>query len=115
MNSTKITKRKRVSKCSNCFVENPNHNYQNCKEPCNLCKKSDHKTRSCPFYKLKNRNKRHNPNPNPEPNPEPEPELEPDNPTSNASQSNNDPDARNRELRETENVLDKNGSLRWPQ
>ena len=100
MNSTtKITKRKRVPKCANCSIKNPSHNYSDCPEPCQLCQKEDHKTRSCPYYRIKNRNKRHNPNPNPEP----------DNPISNASQSNNDPDSGNRELRETENVLSENG------
>lgn len=103
--STPSTKRKRVTKCSNCFVENPTHNYQNCKEPCNLCKKSDHKTRSCPFYKLKNRNKRQMPNPNDDN----DQDNDQDATTSNASQSNNDPDSGNRELRETENVLSENG------
>ena len=53
--STSSTKRKRVPKCSNCFVENPTHNYQNCKEPCNICKSGDHKTQSCPSYRIKNR------------------------------------------------------------
>lgn len=95
---TSSNKRKRVPKCSNCFIENPTHNYQDCKEPCYLCKKNEHKTRSCPFYRIKNRNKKHMPNPS-------------DNEatTSNASKNNNDSDSGNRELMETENVLAENG------
>jgi hypothetical protein len=100
---TKATKRKRVPKCSNCLVENPTHNYQNCKEPCNICNKSDHKTRSCPYYRIKNRNKRHMPNPNPNNNEEDTAT------TSNTLKNNNDSDSGNRELRETENVLAENG------
>ena len=104
MNSTtKITKRKRVTKCANCSIENPSHNYSNCPKPCQLCQKDDHKTRSCSYYRIKNRNKRHHPNPEPNPEPEPEPDND-DNPTSNAE--NNDSDRR---IRETENVLSKNG------
>ena len=101
--STSSTKRKRVSKCSHCFVKNPTHTYQNCKEPCNLCKKSDHKTRSCPLYRLKNRNKKHMPNPSSNDN------DEDTTTTSNATKNNNDSDSGNRELRETENVLSENG------
>ena len=107
--STSSTKRKRVSKCSNCFVENPTHTYQNCKEPCNLCKKSDHKTRSCPLYRLKNRNKKHMPNPSSNDN------DEDTTTTSNATKNINDSDSGNRELRETKNILAENGSLRWQQ
>ena len=87
-------KRKRVPKCSNCFVENPDHSYKDCKEPCNLCNKSDHKTRSCSYYKIKNRNKRHMPNLN--------------NDDQDVSRLN-DSDSGNRELKETEKVLAKNG------
>jgi len=104
MNSTtKITKRKRVTKCANCSIENPSHNYSNCPKPCQLCQKDDHKTRSCSYYRIKNRNKRHHSNPEPNPEPEPEPDND-DNPTSNAE--NNDSDRR---IRETENVLSENG------
>jgi hypothetical protein len=99
-NSTSKTsnKRKRVSKCSNCFVESPDHSYKDCKEPCKLCNNSDHKTRSCSYYKIKNRSKRHIPNPNPNNDDE----------DTNVSK-NNDSDSGNRELRETENVLTENG------
>ena len=99
--STSSTKRKRVPKCSNCFVENPTHNYQNCKEPCNICKSGDHKTRSYPSYRIKNRNKKRMLNPNDDNNQNAT--------TSNASINNNDSDSGNRELRETENVLAENG------
>src|SRR5215204_6105269 len=99
--TTKATKRKRVPKCFNCFFENPTHDYQSCKEPCNICKKNDHKTRSCPYYRIKNRNKRHMPNPNPN--------EEDTTTTSNTLNNNNDSDSSNRELRETENVLAENG------
>ena len=98
--STSSTKRKRVPKCSNCMVENPTHSYKDCKEPCNLCKKSDHKTRSCPFYRIKNRNKKPMLNPNPNNG---------EDTTTNISKNNNNSDSGNRELRETENVLAENG------
>ena len=102
--STPSTKRKRVPKCSNCFIENPTHTYYTCKEPCSICKKSDHKTRSCHLYSFKNREKkRHMPNPNPNN------DDEDTTTTLNASKNNNDSDSGNRELRETENVLAENG------
>src|ERR1043165_4904927 len=85
-------KRKRVPKCSNYFIENLDHSYKDCKEPCNLCNKSDHKTRSCSYYKIKNRNKRPNLN----------------NDDQDVSRSN-DPGSGDRELKETENVLAENG------
>ena len=104
MNSTtKVTKRKRVPKCANCSIENPSHSYSDCPEPCQLCQKTDHKTRSCTYYRIKNRSKRHNPNPNPEPEPEPEPGND-ENLTSNAEDNDSD-----RRIRETENVLSENG------
>ena len=94
MSSSSSTKRKRAHKCSNCFVENPDHSYQNCKEPCNICNKNDHKTRSCPYYRIKNRRKIHIPNPDDEDTMT----------TSNDIINNNDSDSGNRELREAENV-----------
>ena len=102
MNSTtKVTKRKKSTKCANCSIENPSHSYSDCPEPCQLCQKTDHKTRSCTYYRIKNRSKRHNPNPNPEPEPEPGND---ENPTSNAEDNDSD-----RRIRETENVLSENG------
>lgn len=86
MSSSSSTKRKRTLKCSNCLVENPDHSYQSCKEPCNICNKNDHKTRSCPYYKIKNRKKRH---------------IDEDVTTSN---DNNDSGSGNQELKEAENV-----------
>ena len=94
MSSSSSTKRKRAHKCSNCLVENPDHSYQNCKEPCNICNKNDHKTRSCPYYRIKNRRKIHIPNPDDEDTIT----------TSNDVINNNDSDSGNRELREAENV-----------
>ena len=94
MSSSSSTKRKRALKCSNCLVENPDHSYQSCKEPCNICNKNDHKTRSCPYYRIKNRRKIHIPNPDDEDTMT----------TSNAVIDNNDSDSGNRELREAENV-----------
>ena len=87
--STSSTKRKRVSKCSNYFVENSDHNYQNCKESCKICKKSDHKTQFCSFYRIKNCNKRHMPNSNSND------DDEDITITSNASNNNNDSDSSN--------------------
>jgi len=94
MSSSSSTKRKRALKCSNCLVENPDHSYQSCKEPCNICNKNDHKTRSCPYYRIKNRRKIHIPNPDDEDTMT----------TSNAVIDNNDSDSGNREFREAENV-----------
>ena len=96
--SPSSNKKKRVPRCSNCFVKNPTHNYQNCEEPCNICKSRDHKTRSCPSYRIKNRNKKPMLNRNDD-----------NNQNANTSINNNDSDSVNRELRETEEVLAENG------
>ena len=89
MSSSSSTKRKRAHKCSNCLVENPDHSYQSCKEPCNICNKNDHKTRSCPYYRIKNRRKIHIPNPDDEDTMT----------TSNAVINNNNSDSGNQELK----------------
>lgn len=109
--TTKATKRKRAQKCANCSMVNPSHTYNDCPKPCQICKKEDHKTRSCPRYRIKNRNKKHKSNQSP--NDDEEDTTE----TSNALKNNNDSDSgnrdlrdtENRELRDTENVLSENG------
>jgi hypothetical protein len=101
--SPSSNKRKRAPKCSNCYIENPDHTYQDCKEPCSICKESGHKTRSCRFYKIKNRSKKHAPNQNSND------DGEDTTTTLNASKNNKDSDSGNRELRETENILSENG------
>src|SRR5947199_4533994 len=102
ISSTSSTKRKRVSKCSNCFVENSDHNYQNCKEPCKICKKSDHKIQFCSFYRIKNYNKKYMPNSNSNDDDENTTMI------SNTSYINNDFNSDNQKLKETENILAKN-------
>jgi hypothetical protein len=103
--SIKVTKRKRAPKCANCGTENPSHNYKDCPEPCQICQESDHKTRSCPYYHIKNRHKRHMP----------DNDVSTSNDENNAGNNaennneNNDSDPGDRGLRDTEEVLSENG------
>jgi hypothetical protein len=56
-------KRKRDPMCANCLAKNPSHEYKDCTEPCRICKSKEHKTRSCPGYRLANRTKKQALNP----------------------------------------------------
>ena len=100
MSSSSSTKRKRAPKCFNCLIENPDHTYQSCKEPCNICHRNDHKTRSCTYYKIKDRKKRIATN-------SPTQENLPA-PTKEGITTSNNNDG-NQELENVENVLAENG------
>jgi hypothetical protein len=104
MSSSSSTKRKRAPKCFNCLVENPDHTYHNCKEPCNICHRNDHKTRSCTYYKIKDRKKRIATNSPSFVTQENLPAFNSE--TSQPTTNNNDG---NQELENVENVLAENG------